>query len=1014
MGKIRTRVLGFWGLVVVVLLAETPFSRAQGGSHSVVVKATKHAVAPPLSQTVPIPAQSGRLSAPTDEDDDYRSPIRGLRSTHPVQDSVLQISPQATVSSGISSLSPSLFTNSGLNILGLGFGFPGYTIQAVVPDTNGAAGTTQFVQFVNDSFVVFNKSNGSVAFGPASGNTLWQSLGGPCFASPNLDEIAQFDKLANRWVMMMPVFTAPNYFCVAVSTTSDATGGWNLYAFEEPGNKLCGCRLQPDYPKLAIWPDGYYFTYNQGWNGNFVGAAACVLNRNAMVSGAAATMQCFSNIGTSFGTLLAADMDGTTPPPAGSPDYLLNFDSNEQSLDLWQFHVDWTTPANSTLTGPTNIPVAAFTEACGETVTELNYTTGNCIPQTGTSQGLDSYGDRLMYRLAYRNFGSHQSLVANHTVTTGTNGSQTGIRWYELQNTGSGFGLFQQGTYAPDSSYRWMGSIAMDKVGDIALGYSVSSSTMSPSIRYTGRVPSDPLGQMEGEIDVLSASGVANRSVSTTYHWGDYSSLAVDPTDDCTFWYTTEYFPAKSVTNHWSTQIASFSFPSCTQTSSLTVSEVGQGTVTSTDGTINCTNGRGTCSAAYVNGSSVTMNATAAAGWTFSGWSASCSGSNPCNVVMNSNLSATATFVQNFTLTVNEVGQGTVTSTDAAINCSNGTGSCTAVYISGSSVTLNATAAAGSTFTGWSGPCSGGNPCNLVMNSNLTATATFATVVPNYTLTVNEVGQGTVTSTDGVINCTNSSGTCSAVYASGSSVTLNATAATGSTFMGWSGPCSGRNPCSVVMNSNLTATATFVATPSWAIVHKTSKAGAITSLTIPATGTGNLIAVALMFNGMTSVASVSDNAGNTYVSAGARAATGSNSVEIWYAQKSVAGATVITPTFVSAPTAEEITTWEVSGVLSMPPDAKNIATGTVTLNNTPGPAVTTTQAGDFVISVLFAINTNFTAISTGNEFTNDFKTFGNGWAHITSNSSSAGTHQASWFTASPTGTYCASTVAFAP
>jgi len=1011
MTYIRFRWLGFWGLVVVLFLAEASFSWAQGQSNTVVVKATKHAIAPPLSETVPLPPRSRRLSSRPDDDD--RPRMHGPRSTTPVKDSVLQASPDTIVSSNLSSLS----TNSGLNILGLGFGFPGYTAQANVPDSSIAVGPTQFVQWVNESFAVFNKSDGSLAFGPANGNTLWQALGGPCAANDNLDPVVQFDKLANRWVMTMPIFRQPSYLCVAVSTTSDAiSGGWNLYAFLEPLTSLCGgCRPALDYPKWAVWPDGYYVTYVQGDVSQvFIGAAACAVDRNSMLSGAAATMQCFTkSTGTSFGTLLPADVDGVTPPPTGSPEYLLSFDYNDQSLDLWQFHVDWTTPANSTFTGPTNIPVAAFTEACGETVASLNYTTGACVPQLGTSQGLDSYGDRLMFRLAYRNFGSHQSLIANHTVTTGTNGSQTGIRWYELQNTGSGFGLFQQGTYAPDSSYRWMGSIAMDKAGDMALGYSVSSSTMSPSIRYTGRVASDPSGQMEGEVDVLSAASVANRSLTTTLHWGDYSTLAVDPKDDCTFWYTTEYVPLSSTTNHWSTRIASFSFPSCLQTSSLTVNEVGQGTVTSTDGSINCTNGTGSCGGTYANGSSVSMNATAATGWTFSGWSGSCTGSNPCNVVMNSNLSATASFKQNFTLRVNEVGQGTVTSTDGSINCTNGSGTCSAVYLSGSTVTMNATAAAGSTFSGWSGACSGGNPCNVVMTSNLNATATFPIIPPNFTLTVRETGQGTVTSTDGAINCTDGSGTCSAVYTGGSSVTLNATSATGWTFTGWSGPCSGRNPCNVTMNSNLSATAAFVITPAWAIVHKTSKAS-ITSLTIPATGSGNLIAVALMFNGTTSVARVSDDAGNAYVSAGARAARGVASVEIWYALNSVAGATVVTPTFVGSPTHVEITTWEVSGILSMPPDATNTASGLVTLTNIPGPAVTTTQASDFIVSILFAINTNVTSLGSGNEFTLDFRTNANGWAHITSNSSSAGTHQASWNMATVSGAYCASTVAFAP
>ena len=925
MKKRQIKFFGFCSVVVVVFLAELGWAQE---SKAVVVRATKHAVAPPLSQMMPMSPRAGNLIALPDDDEVLLG--RGPRAASSLHDAVLQPSAAASAFSALASPS----SNPGVNILGLGTGLPGFNVSANIPDTNGAVGPTQFVQMVNDSFAVFNKSNGSLAYGPALGNTLWQAMGAPCSTNPNLDQIAQFDKMASRWVIMMPQFNSPTYICVAVSTTSDAiNGGWNLYAFRTPvNNTICNCRPMTDYPKLAVWSDGYYLSWNEIWNGNYIGAEACVIDRNNMLTGAtAATMQCFSNTGTSYGSMLPADLDGTTPPPTGSPEYFLDFNGNDQSLDLWQFHVNWTTPANSTFTGPINIPVAAFTEACGETVVEFNYTTGDCIPQAGTSVTLDSYGDRLMYRLAYRNFGGHQSLVANHTVTTGTNGSQTGLRWYELQNTGSGFGLYQQGTYAPDSSYRWMGSIAMDKAGDIALGYSVSSATTSPSIGYTGRVPSDTLGQMESETDVLSSAGVPHGSRTNNFRWADYSSLAIDPTDDCTFWYTTEYMPASG--GNWSTRIASFSFPSCAGSYKLTLNETGQGSASSNDGAINCTNGSGSCSAFYSTGSSVTMNATPASGWT---------------------------------------------------------------------------------FTGWSGACGGGNPCTLTMNSNLTATATFAPSGTNYALTVNETGRGTVTSTDGIINCTNGGGTCSAAYASGTPVTLNATAAAGSTFTGWSGPCGGRSSCNLAMNSSLTPTANFVTTPTWAIVHKASNAGSITSLTIPATSTGNLIAIALMFNGGTSVSSISDNAGNTYVSAGAACARNNNSVEIWYALNSKSGATAITPAFVGSPTSVEITSWEVSGVLALAPDATNIATGTITLNNTPGAAVTTTQVGDFIVSAAIALNANFTSISSGNEFTNDFKTNGNGWAHITSNSASAGTHQASWYTASPAGAYCSSTVAFAP
>jgi len=201
--------------------------------------------------------------------------------------------------------------------------------------------------------------------------------------------------------------------------------------------------------------------------------------------------------------------------------------------------------------------------------------------------------------------------------------------------------------------------------------------------------------------------------------------------------------------------------------------------------------------------------------------------------------------------------------------------------------------------------------------------------------------------------------------------------------------------------------------PSWVIANKASRAGSITSLTIPATGAGNLIAVAIMFNGTTSVASVSDNASNTYVSAGARAIASQLSVEIWYAVNSIPGATVVTPAFVGSATYVGLTTWEVSGTSTVSPEATNISSGFIS-SNTPGPAVTTTHANDFIVSVIFAPAANFTGISSGNEFTEDFTTNGNGWAHITSNTSSPGSHQASWVTGTPIGRYCASTVAFLP
>ena len=441
-------------------------------------------------------------------------------------------------------------TNSGNNFLGLGNGFSGpqgsFLVQYIPPDTNGAVGTTQYVQWVNASFAVFNKTTGTPVYGPVAGNALWSGFNaanGACSKNNSGDPVAQFDKIAKRWVLMQPVFKSPYVICVAVSQTEDATGAYNRYAFSVPTGWF------PDYPKLSVWSDGYYLTYNQFQGNAFQGAAACVMDRSKMLSGSASTMQC-ANLSPQYGSLLPADLDGATAPPSSSPGYFLNYDGDLTSLDLWKMTIDWNTPGNSMLTGPVKIGVAPFTEACGG---------GDCIPQAGTAQTLDSLGERLMYRLAYRNFGDHESMVVSHSVDTGTGSGNTGVRWYELRRTGGAFGLFQQGTYAPDSDFRWMSSIAMDKFGNIGLGYSVSSSTSSPTIRYTGRTPSDAAGTMQGENDLLN--GIGHGSQTSYARWGDYSSMTVDPVDDCTFWFTTEYQPVNG--NAWSTRIASFRFPAC-------------------------------------------------------------------------------------------------------------------------------------------------------------------------------------------------------------------------------------------------------------------------------------------------------------------------------------------------------------------------------------------------------------------------------------------------------------------
>jgi hypothetical protein len=425
----------------------------------------------------------------------------------------------------------------GLSFEGLGAGQYGFTVNSAPPDTEGTVGATQYVQWVNSSFAVFNKSTGALIAGPTAGNTLWSGFGGGCQSNNDGDPIVTYDKAAQRWVFsQFSVSTTPFLQCIAVSTTSDATGTYNRYSFQY-GNF-------DDYPKMGVWSDGYYETFNM-FNGNtFVGADACAYNRTAMLAGSAATQVCFQQ-GSSVGGLLPADIDGTTAPPAGSPNYMVYYGTN--NLNLFKFHVDFNTPTNSTFTGPTVINVAAFSPVCGG---------GTCIPQPGTTQQLDSLADRLMYRLAYRNFGTHESLVVNHSVVAGSSG---GVRWYEIQNPSGTPTVAQQSTFAPDSNYRWMGSVAMDQSGDLALGYSVSSGSLNPTIRYAGRLPTDPTGTLETEVNVVTGSGSQTTGLT---RWGDYSAMQVDPVDDCTFWYTQEYMKTNGTFN-WNTRIANFKFPSC-------------------------------------------------------------------------------------------------------------------------------------------------------------------------------------------------------------------------------------------------------------------------------------------------------------------------------------------------------------------------------------------------------------------------------------------------------------------
>ena len=443
-----------------------------------------------------------------------------------------------------------LGTTNVLSFDGVGVGITAtYTDCCAPPDTNASVGATQVVQWVNLDFAVFDKSTGALVAGPTAGNSIWAGFtAGNCDKNNDGDPLVKYDAQAGRWFMsQFSVTGGPPFFqCIAVSTSADfVTTTWNRYAFSFGSNF-------PDYPKVGVWPDAYYMSFNLFLNGvTFNGAAACAFDRGAMLAGAAATGQCF-NVGKSFPSLMPSDLDGATgavgssaPPPTGSPAFFANFGTN--SLNLWKFHVDFANSANTTLTSSA-LAVPAFSTACGG---------GTCVPQAGTNNQLDSLADRLMYRLAYRNFTDHESLVVTHSVK---GSGSSAPRWYELRSLGNGsFSVYQASSYAPDATYRWMGSAALDKLGNLAVGYSASSSTTNPGIRYSGRAAGDPLNQLRQETIIFAGTG---SQTGTLHRWGDYSSMALDPSDDCTFWYTTEYLKASGTFN-WSTRIASFKFPGC-------------------------------------------------------------------------------------------------------------------------------------------------------------------------------------------------------------------------------------------------------------------------------------------------------------------------------------------------------------------------------------------------------------------------------------------------------------------
>jgi len=492
---------------------------------------------------------------------------------------------------------------------GLGSGFEGPQGRANLrnpSDNTLAVGPDHVVQIVNTRMAIFTKkgkrfdSTGKVLMGPVVTRSLFSGFGGQCEARNNGDAVARYDQLARRWLIVMPIFArgpvrpdqprvgvsgepaalsppgqtnqpgspakltpppvpnpadpnraaaatageGPYSICYAVSVSSDPMGAYYRYEFLRP--------FFPDYPRPAVWPDGYYVPTST--SDDIIQKHACVVDRNSMLKGLPATEQCFVIDGVNF--LNNADIDGFGVPPPGAPNIMVAAGGaqlkgilEDDKIFYWKFHVDWKTPENTKLDGPFPITVAPYQYLCGGQLTD-------CVPQPGTDRRLDSQGDKIMARLVYRKFRDHESIVAVHSVNTSA--ASGGVRWYEFRlNKKREPTLYQQGTYAPDSGFRWMGSPAIDRYGNIGIGYSYGGEKDFPGQRFAGRVASDPLGQLTVKETVL----VQGEGVQNVMRWQDYTQTALDPSDDCTIWYVGDY--VKKDAQFYSSRIGAFRLPGC-------------------------------------------------------------------------------------------------------------------------------------------------------------------------------------------------------------------------------------------------------------------------------------------------------------------------------------------------------------------------------------------------------------------------------------------------------------------
>jgi hypothetical protein len=466
---------------------------------------------------------------------------------------------QAALAAGPSSVEqnsqgsrPTVVLAESFDGLGVGFEGPQGTATGRNPSDNSlAVGPNHIVQIVNSRLAIFTKT-GKVLYGAVPTNSIFQGFGGPCETMVSGDAVVRYDQLAERWLFVLPIFRKipgrpeePYAMCYAISTGGDPRGPYHRYEFRR--------KLFPDYPRPAIWPDGYYIPTSTG--DDVIQKHACVADRTRMLAGLPATEQCVVIDGVNF--LNNADIDGKRLPPPGAPNIMMAAGGTQlkkvfedDGIYVWKFHVDWQTPAHTAVTGPVKIGVAPYHYLCDGQLT-------SCVPQPDTARRLDAQGDKIMQRLVYRNVKGHESIVAVHSVNTRAGGG--GVRWYEfrLDRKRDPY-LYQQGTYAPDGAYRWMASPGMDCQGNIGIGYSFGGASNFAGQRFAARRAGDPRGLLTFHETVLVEGQAAQ---TNSLRWEDYATTALDPSDDCTFWYVGDYLKAGAVS--YSTRIGAFKVPGC-------------------------------------------------------------------------------------------------------------------------------------------------------------------------------------------------------------------------------------------------------------------------------------------------------------------------------------------------------------------------------------------------------------------------------------------------------------------